>query len=121
MPDIERRGRHQKAVYWAYASRDRHGRSQVSSAVEVTVRWESVVREIAGEDGTPVGIDVTVWTDRTMAAGSILWLGAYADLPASPTNLQQVVTTEEVPDIKGRIIQYAVLLKNYGDALPTVV
>lgn len=121
MPSVERIERHQKAVLWAFHSHDRHGQIKVSSPVELTVRWEEERRSTIGDDGTPLSIDVTVWVDRDIRPLSIMRLGKLASLPNPVTGLMQVITTEKSPDIKGRMTQYSVLLKRYGDTLPEVV
>jgi len=121
MPPIEEQGLHQKAVLWAYASRDAHGSPQVSAGVELDVRWEFAKRSSQDAQGGTEPYDATVFVKQVIVAESIMCLGKLADLPATKSNLYRVASCEEIPDIKGRKTQRTVLLNRYGNTLPTIV
>lgn len=110
-----------KAVLWEAAGHDRHGKVQVSAAVEIDCRWEEGRRASVDVQGTPIAVDVTMFVDQEVAAESIVWHGELVDLPSPPTGLYQVVLVNYTPDIKGIETQRDVGLKKYSDSLPEVV
>lgn len=116
------RFRKQDAVLWAYAGRDNHGDVKISAtAVALKVRSEKVTREVLDSNGTIQATDLTLVVDRSIAEGSIIWFGKLADVPDDTndlTDLKQVVTYSELPDIKGRKFRREVTLIKYGDRLP---
>ena len=111
----------QKAVLWALASYDAHGEPRVSSPQEVAVRWEATEVETVAEQEAPVPKDAEMWVASAVVVGSIVWLGALTDLPASPTGLLEVVGCSSVPDVKGRTWEYVLTLSRYKNSLRTVV
>lgn len=118
MPPIETAGRHQKAVLWRADGFDAYGNVLLLDAHEIDVRWEEGRKEAVSPDGSPVAIDAYVVVDREVPIGSVLWLGALADLPSPPTNLKRVEFYLDVPDIKGRISHKTLALMKYSDDLP---
>lgn len=118
MPALELSGRHQKAVLWAANGYDDYGQPEVDAAIEITVRWETGLREAIGPQGGPIAFDGLAVVDREIAVGSIMWLGALAALPSPATDLKQVVDYTETPDIKARAIRRTVKLAKYSDTLP---
>lgn len=121
MPEIEVSSLHQKAVLWAYYDTDGNGEPRVSEPVEIDCRWEHVVSQMLSPQGEPIAVDGEVFVDRVIAVGSVLWKGALADLPATPTALKEVLAYVEVPDIKGRNYERSVLTRRFRESLPTVV
>jgi hypothetical protein len=105
MPSPELTARTQDCVLWPFAGFDDHGRYQVGDPVDIIVRWQETQREIRKPDGVLVAIEATAYVDREIVPNSLMWLGTAATLPADgayPDNLKQVVTYEDVPDLKGR-------------------
>lgn len=125
MPAFEVRDRKQKAVLWAAASVDNHGNTTVSDdPVELEVRWVPTQKTATDAKGNPIAVDAVVIVDRAIDIDSILWLGAMDDIPGtsfSPTtDLLEVVTYNETPDIKNRHVRREVGVRRYNDtALPT--
>ncbi len=121
MPPLERQFRTRKAVYWEAAGVDGDNQPLVKEPVELTVRWVEDRRQGVGAQGQPIAIDVTLEVDRELVVGSVLWKGALADMPATPTGLKQVVAVSVVDDVKGRITGYGASLVAYSDRLPQYV
>jgi len=117
----ETAGRKQKATLWAVAGRDREGRPTVSAGVEILVRWEKATEEIISDEALSLVASDVLMTDQEIAEGSIIWKGALADVPDPPTDLREVISNEEIPDVKGRSYQRTVVLGKYANALPTIV
>ncbi len=113
--------RFQKAVLWVFAGYDGHGDVTVSAATEIDVRWEERRREVLDANGNSIAIDATVVVGQEIAVGSVLWLGALADVASPPVNLKQVVVYDSIPDVKGQEFRRTVGLVKYSDSLPTIV
>ena len=124
MPALESLDRKQKAAYWeAYTAAnqlDNYGQRNVKSPVELKVRWVEGQREMLDAQGNSIAVDATAVVDRVIPLGSILWLGALADVPNPITQLHEVISRENTPDIKGRNMRRTVGLKRFRDALPTI-
>lgn len=112
--------RFQKAVLWTFAGYDGHGDVKVNAAAEIDVRWEERRRETLDANGNSIAIDATVVLGQEIAVGSILWLGALADVATPPVNLKQVVVYNSTPDVKAREFRRTVGLVKYSNELPTL-
>ena len=110
----------QKAVVWEFSSYDSHREPRVSLPQEFSVRHELNEAEIVTEQDTNQPATSEMWVESAVASGSIVWLGTLVDLPASPTNLFEVVGCSSVPDVKGRVWEYLLTLARYKHSLPTV-
>jgi hypothetical protein len=118
MPPPELTARTQNCVLWPFVSFDDHGRYRVGDPVDIVVRWQETRREIRKPDGILVAIEATAYVDREIVPDSLIWLGTVDDLPPGtggtyPDNLKQVVTYEDVPDLKGRQHRRTVTLARY--------
>ncbi|MFA5056509.1 MAG: hypothetical protein WC485_00210 [Opitutaceae bacterium] len=120
MASLERQFRHQSAVLWESAGTDDYGNPTVLEPVELFVRWNRLMHNVADARGRVVDLDALVVVDREIPIDSIMWLGRMDEMPAQPTNLKRVVDYTETPDIKGRNIYRTVGLKNYSNALPAL-
>jgi len=121
MPALETIGRHQNAVLWAVStSYSDSGRHKVSAAAAVTVRWESGTDEALDANGNTIAIDAKVVLNQSVAVGSIMWLGALADIASPPVDLMEVVVAKSTPSLKNRHTRYTVLLKRYSNTLPEI-
>ena len=134
MPAPERSYRRQKAVYWqasGYADDGRHKR--VQNAEELSVRWVKKQAEMLDPQGNTAKVDATVVVDRVMPIGSILWEGSLQDLwdalPGTGTgtgtsyvptsDLFEVVSYRETPDLKGRVVRQVVGVNRDRDTMPS--
>jgi len=115
--------RNQKAVLWLWdgTSVDDYGKAKPAVAIEISVRWEEVNKEVTDSEGLTIGIASQVVVDRDIPIGSLLWLGAIADIASPPVNIRQVVMVNKAQNFNGREIRRTVLLKKYSDSLPTLV
>jgi len=125
MPALQTRNRRQKAVYWAANSNDKFGEVKVDAAIEIKVRWEKDHNEVLDPKGASIVTEATVVVDREIIIGSILWLGALADLPALVADyedLKQAIVYNETPDIKNiaRKTRRTVKLMKYSNQLPAL-
>lgn len=109
----------QDAVVWEHSGVDNYGNSTVGSATALNVRWEYVTEENLDPDTSNQAVTARVWVNQDIAIGSILWEGALADLPGTPTPLYQVISLKKIPDIKNRNIRRMLTLINFNNTVPS--
>lgn len=110
----------QDAVLWSWdgTSVDDDGVQTVGAATAIKVRWQEKYSEVTEPNGSTVAISDKVAVKQDIKVGSILWLGALADLPSPPTNLRQVHSVDKSPGIKARKTRRQLNLIKYSDTLP---
>ncbi len=123
MPALEQMDLNQVAVRWERTGTDPYGRPVVSSTgVQLAVRWNDKLGQMRDRDGNLVAYDAMVITDRALAIGDMMWLGALASLPGSglPTgNLMEVTQYNMFKSLDGRNTRHESYVKRYTDTLPT--
>lgn len=115
MPPLGQSGMHDDAVLWVLSQGfgDYSGTPAYDSSPQaLRVRWEPGRTLTRGPDGSLVAVDAQVWVNRRVEPKSLLWRGNIDDLPPvnsfadlSPdvqSEIMEVVTYNEVPDVKGR-------------------
>lgn len=107
-------------MLWTFARYDGHGEVKINAKVEINVRWEERRREVLDANGNSIAIDATVVVGQEIAVGSVMWLGAVADVADPPVNLKQVIVYNSIPDDKGREFRQTVGLVKYSNELPTL-
>jgi len=117
MPSIETIGLNDFAVLWAASTLDSYGKPKISAAIEISVRWEGRSQDSTDPNNSIEAAPVEVFVDRAIASGSIMWHGRLQDLPASPTNLFEVIASDYIPDVKCRNTQRTVTLAKYNISL----
>ena len=102
---ILRKALKQKAVYWAPSAPDGYGGRQYASPVEINCRWQDGTKTILSREGEEVVSIATVWVDRDLQEGGMLWLGELSNLTSSqqadPTTLSDAYTIrrfEKMPE-----------------------
>lgn len=118
----------QKAILWAANGVDDDGAPKVDAKVEINVRWERGRRESLDSGGNRVAIDSLVVVDREIPMESILWKGSmdeylsgeYGVGTGIEVKLEQVVSYNETPDVKGRELRRTVSLIHYSSELPVL-
>lgn len=126
MPAFETMDLQQRAVLWEKTGQDEHNEPTVASPVEIPVRWHWKRRQVAGPNGLPIAVDVTVVVNQDVADGSLLWLGTLDDLPGTGTpyvptsDVVQVLTRDWVPDIKARNVRRVLMCSRFNDSAPNV-
>lgn len=127
MPPIETAHRPQKALLWSVQGVNDRGNPTVDrgNPTELDVWWATGRTEALDPQGNTVAIDAAVVVDRHVPVGSAMWLGSEAEWLGSgtgsageATEVMQVVTYNEAPDLKGRNYRRVVGLIRYGDSLP---
>lgn len=124
MPAPETDYRFQKAQLWRRVSSDRHGNPTISAREELTVRWEDKEIQVIGPNGQPINLSAMVVVLCDVEQGSIMWKGCEDQLPEGgvPTrNLMEVVTIDNIPDVKARNYRKVLGLRRYNNRLPTII
>ena len=124
MPPIERTSIPQKAVVWDLVGRDDYGQEQVSEGREIDCEWPQNFSESQGNQDTKESSNDTLVVNEELQFGSILWFGAYIDLPtgtASPEPLYVIVGRSSSPDIKGRNFRRTITVARYSSNLPEII
>ncbi len=123
MPAPEHSFRHQSCVLWPFAGFDDHGRYTVGSPVDIEVRWQETQREIRKPDGVLVSIEAMALVDQNIPPNSLMWLGTVETFPIDgtvPDGIKQVVSYDDVPDVKGRLHRRQVTLARYNGGPPNL-
>lgn len=113
MPPPEKIHRHQRALLWERIGTNRYGDPIVGEPTEIKVRWEAGQEDVRKPDGTYITIDARVVVNQVVPIGSNIWLApnnGYSVLEqylgsgsaSEDTDIMQVVTVNETPDIKNR-------------------
>lgn len=82
------RMRKQKAVWWALASIDSHGKEVYASPVQIACRWEGVNEQFLDANGDIQMSNAVVYTDRDTPPKGVLMLGLLADI-TDPVNIKE--------------------------------
>jgi len=117
MPDMETAHRTQDAVFWARNGYDRNGEPKVDAPVDIKVRWQIKRGVVRDPFGNTIEYDSLAVVDREITNGSLMWLGTIATLPATVTNLREVVFYSESKNIKGRATRRVVHLMKYSNTI----
>jgi hypothetical protein len=100
----------QTAVYWAPAGADGFGRPTLAAPVVVRCRWEDGVHDVINGEGEVVASGATVFLATPVLPGGVLYLGKLSDVTApgwllivkDNVGTREIISTDTVPDLKGR-------------------
>jgi hypothetical protein len=120
MPPLGRRRLKQRAVLWPKTGVDPYGQPSVQDdPIEIDVRWETKRTETVDRNGGTVALDARAAVPIQVADGSKMWLGRLSEFDAAADNeVMEVVTYEEVPDVKGRDVRRVVGLRKFRSSAP---
>lgn len=116
MDSVRESEKNQTVVYWAFTGNYDGVGSPITSdtPVELPVRREEYEAEQLSEATNPTAKPITLFTDRLLAIGSLVWLGELSDLPEDETLVEEefyrVVDNSTVPDLRARYAEYTAVL-----------
>lgn len=126
MPPPERTDRKQRAVLWAVTGTNNHGQKVcTTTGVELKVRWVGKQAVRLDPQGNTIAVDATVIVAQDVTIGSIMWLGALADIPGTGTpplpesDLMQVKTFDKTDSMNPNFVRREVGLMRYNDTFPS--
>ena len=93
--------RKQWCVYWAFLEQDRNGKDLYDDPIVLKCRWEDKTEQDFLITGQEVIVKSTVYVDRTMPLGGVLWLGLLVDAPCTPPEHQKIKVFREIPKLTG--------------------
>jgi hypothetical protein len=113
---------HQDAVYFAVGTeRTSTAQRKVYAGIPIKVRWTEGQQEALDEHGSPIRLDARVVVDRSIAIGSILWLGKLTDFDSDNTSdLFEVTTIKETKNLRANQTRRVLGLQRYSDTLPPI-
>lgn len=125
MPPIETAARCQTVMYWPYQGEDNYGEPLYGTGREVTVRWTDVHRSVRDAKGNLVSVDAEIVTDFALTVGDFLWKGSQSEWVGTGSgsvieDVMQVVSYDEIPDLKNRFIRRESNLGKYQGTLPVL-
>jgi hypothetical protein len=94
--------RKQWCVYWEYDSQDRNGKDTYKDPIALKVRWEDKSEQDFLPTGQEVTIKSTVYVDRAMALGGVLWLGLLVDAPSTPPEHNKIQVFRSIPKLNAK-------------------
>lgn len=123
MPSIETAYLTQDAVLFPFDGTDIHNEIKRGDPVEIKVRWLTGRSQSLSAQGTPLALDATVIVDRVIENRSLLFLGSLSEWlgtgsEGDDSELMEVVSYKETPDLKGRVERRSVGLVYYRDTPP---
>jgi hypothetical protein len=90
---------HQICSYEAPSDTKADGTFNYSSACEILVRWEDNQTEPFNTIKSTIDYDALIFVDTALSIGGLVKLGKIND----EGNIYIIISTETVPDIKGRV------------------
>jgi hypothetical protein len=95
--------RREWCVYWEYSGQDRNGKDTYLDPIEIKVRWEDKAEQDFLPNGQEVMIKSTVYVDRLMPLGGVLWLGLLVDFDLStPPEHNKIKVFRSIPKKNAR-------------------
>ena len=108
-------------TYWAFKEENRYGEEVINAAVDIKGRLELSKVQTNDEHGNEVSTDAVLMDlSQELAVGSIVWRGLKVDYNAANSKLFEVISFDEIPDVKGVKYRRTANLKRYRDQLPTI-
>lgn len=109
MPQLGKKFRKKKAVYWALLGRDSSGAPKFAAAVEIPVRWNDKQEEFFDDKGRQCVSKAAVHVDRDVTIGGFMWYGTIASLsgnqltiPSSNKGAEEIRGMRKVDDFGGK-------------------
>lgn len=99
--------RKQYAVYWGVSGVDDAGQNLYEEPIELRVRWEDDDFAFIDAAGVTIASTTSVYVDRKLEVGGILWQGRLVDVPSQTNPLSnpgadEIIKFSEIPDIKAK-------------------
>jgi len=103
--------RRQKAVLWPLVGVNDFGKPCFGNPEQVDCRWDDGEEEYVRRDGTKSVSTATMYPDRFIKRGSVVWLGLLKDViylsdPKKNESAAEVMGTKRYPNIKNTEILY---------------
>lgn len=94
------RMRRQTAVYWHPIGRDVNGKYLYDDPEQIKCRWDDRYEVDVDQFGEEINIRATVYVDREVAIGGVLWLGLLVNAPDTPPEHGKIRLLRNHPNLK---------------------
>ena len=92
--------RKQWAVYWSPIGLDKNNKYIYDEPEEIRCRWDDRTERDFNTIGEEVNVKATVYVDRVVALGGVLWLGLLVDSPETPPEHNKIKIYREIPNLR---------------------
>lgn len=124
MPPPEEAFQYEKAILWRKTSQDRYNETLIGDPEELDVRWDWTRRLVRTATVDQQPIDAIAEVKERIPVGSLMVLGTLEDVQAGtgdddfPSERLEVITCDEVKDVKCNVVAYSVTLAWYKESQP---
>lgn len=107
----------QTCVYWAPGDLDAYGKATFSDPVQLSCRWEKLVKEIISPDGTQTRPEIHVMLGEDVLEGGILMFGTLEDViedvpPIQNKEAFEIYQFKKIPNIRAtKFFRQAILYR----------
>jgi hypothetical protein len=92
--------RRQTAVYWHPKGYDVNSKPILDDPIEIKCRWDDRSERDLNIVGEMIDVRATVYVDREVALGGVLWLGLLVDAPRTPPESGRIKIFRNHPNLK---------------------
>ena len=95
----------QTLVYWPYTGADLFGQPSYGSPVQMTCRWDDMVKQVYHVDGSPVFSKVELITRTRLQPKGLVWKGTLVafSAPLRPdvsTGVLEIIAASSTPNLR---------------------
>lgn len=95
----------QTMVYWPYTGADLFGQPTYGTAAQMTCRWDDMVKQVFGTDGSPVFSKIELVTRRRLEPKGLVWKGTLATFSAAlrpdiSTGVHEIIAASSTPNFR---------------------
>lgn len=95
----------QTLVYWAYTGADLYGQPTYAAPVQMTCRWDDLIKQVFGMEGSPVFSKVELITRKRLEPKGLVWKGRLAQFTAAlhpdiSTGVHEVLMVASTPNFR---------------------
>lgn len=88
----------EEGAYWPPTISDKFGQTSYGTPIQIRCKSTSARRESISKEGKTLNITGTVLTDTEVIEGGWIWVGTFADVPATPPTKQQIQNVTKTND-----------------------
>ena len=99
------RSQKQTLTYWAYTGSDRYGQPTYGPPVQMTCRWDEMIKQVFSSDGSPVFSSIELITRVRLAPKGLVRIGRIptggtTPAPRTYVDVYEVIATSFTPNLR---------------------
>jgi hypothetical protein len=99
------RAQKQTLVYWPYTGADLFGQPTYGTPVQMTCRWEDMLKQVYKSDGSPVFSKIELITKKRLEPKGLVWKGVLAKFtaalrPDNSTGVHEIIAASSTPNLR---------------------